>query len=51
MTRAGIKAGLPLRGQFGFFIALTLCCVLLFFHAVQGGEFAGKVVGRDLYDL
>jgi micrococcal nuclease len=39
------KAGSPLRGQFGFFIALTLWCILLSSSPSYATEFTGKVVG------
>jgi micrococcal nuclease len=39
------KARLPLRGQFGFFLILTLCCILLTSLPTHATEFNGKVVG------
>ena len=45
MLKPETKAGSPLRGQFGFFIALTLCCLLVGSSPSLGTEFTGKVVG------
>ena len=45
MIREGKKAGLPRGWQLGFFIVLTVCCVLPCSPAVQAQEFTGKVVG------
>ena len=45
MHKLETKARLPLKGQFGFFIALTLCCVLLGSSVSLATEFNGKVVG------
>ena len=45
MLRLGTKAGSPLIGQFGFFLALILCCLLFASFPCHAKEFTGKVVG------
>ena len=45
MLKLKTKAGLLLRGQFGFFIALTLGFILLGSSPSLAGDFTGKVVG------
>jgi endonuclease YncB( thermonuclease family) len=45
MNQTAKKAELSLPWQFGSFIALTLCCVLISFSLSHATEFSGKVVG------
>ena len=45
MTLVRKKPGFNVRGQFGFFIVLTIGCVLLSSSLSLSTEFAGKVVG------